>query len=131
MSQKLDEKIKETTEVVVFAVGLAQAIEKATADGWQWTDVLSMLPPMTKLPAAIEGIDSVPDEIAVMDDESRLELSAEIAKLGFDDKGAEAITEQSLRTGIELARLIVLVRDEREVKEYLGDPNEKIDDEEY
>lgn len=131
MPDKKDEKIKETTEMVVFVTGLASAVEKATLDGFQWTDVLQLLPPMTKLPAAIEGFEQIPSELETMDDGNRLELSAEIAKLGFEDKSAEVIGEQALRCAIEFGRLIVLIREEKED----GTTDSKVDyyepDEEY
>lgn len=131
MPDKKDEKIKETTEMVVFVTGLASAVEKATLDGFQWTDVLQLLPPMTKLPAAIEGFEQIPSELEVMDDGNRLELSEEIAKLGFEDKSAEVIGEQALRCAIEFGRLIVLIREEKED----GTTDSKVDyyepDEEY
>lgn len=114
MLDKKDEKIKETTEMVVFVTGLASAVEKATLDGFQWTDVLQLLPPMTKLPAAIEGFEKIPSELEMMDDGNRLELSEEIAKLGFEDKSAELIGEQALRCAIEFGRLIVLIREEKD-----------------
>lgn len=114
---KYDEKTQETAELIIFTVSLAMAVEKATADGWQWTDVVQLLPPMTKLPAALDGIEKVPDEIRAMDDEQRLELSLELKKLGFEDASAEAIGEQALRMAIEMARLIFLIRDERLKKE--------------
>lgn len=131
MPDKKDEKIKETTEMVVFVTGLASAVEKATLDGFQWTDVLQLLPPMTKLPAAIEGFEQIPSELETMDDGNRLELSEEIAKLGFEDKSAELIGEQALRCAIEFGRLIVLIREEKDD----GTTDPKIDyyepDEEY
>lgn len=123
MPDKKDEKIKETTEMVVFVTGLASAVEKATLDGFQWTDVLQLLPPMTKLPAAIEGFEKIPNELEMMDDGNRLELSEEIAKLGFEDKSAELIGEQALRCAIEFGRLIVLIREEKDD----GTTNSKID----
>lgn len=111
--KKYDEKNKDVIEVVVFVVSLAVAIEKATADGTQWYDIISLLPPMTKMPDAVEGIENVPEQLKSMNDEQRLEISVELKKMGFADLSAAEIGQQSLRTAIEFARLFFLIRDER------------------
>lgn len=112
--KKFDEKTVDVLELVDFIVTLAVAIEKATADGTQWYDVVALLPPMTKLPAAVEGIENVPDQLKNMTDEQRLEISIKLKELGFEDVSAAEIGQQALRSAVEFARLFYLIRDERE-----------------
>lgn len=106
--------IKETKEVMVFGISMAMAVDNITQDGFQWTDILSMVPPLTKLPAAISGIDQVPAEIDDLDEAERAELVQIINELDFDSDKSEAIAEQALRAGIELANLILIIRKSKE-----------------
>jgi len=103
--------IKETKDAMLFGISLAMAIDESTQDGFQWTDVLSLVPPMTKLPAAIDGITEVPNEIADMDEEERAELVSAIKDLDFVSEGSEEIAEQALRVGVEIGSLILKIRE--------------------
>ena len=111
--KKYDEKTGDVLELVDFVVALAVAVEKATADGTQWYDVLALLPPMTKFPSAIEGIENVPEQLKNLNDEQRLEISIKLKELGFADVSAAEIGQQALRSAVEFARLFYLIRDER------------------
>jgi len=105
--------IIETKEALMFGVGLAMAIDEATQDGFQWTDVFSLIPPLTKLPSAIDGADQIPAELDDMDEEERAELVQAIEELDFASEHSEAIAEQGLRAGVEIAALIILIRNAR------------------
>lgn len=109
-----DEKTKETTELVIFTVQMAVAIDKATKNGLQWTDIAYLLPVVPQMPQAIDGIEKVPSELRNMDDSQRLEMSTEIQKVDFDCEISEEIVEQALRVGIEQVRLITLIREARQ-----------------
>lgn len=103
--------IKETKELMLFGVSLAAAIDSATQDGFQWTDLLDLVPPMTKMPGAISGIDDVPLEIADLDEIERAELVKAIQDLDFVSDKSEDIAEQALRTGVEICNLIMKIRE--------------------
>lgn len=105
--------IQETKEVMIFGVSLAMAIDESTQDGFQWTDVLKLVPSLTKLPAAVEGIGEVPTEIEDMDETERAELVDEIKKLDFVSDYSEKIAQQALRAGMENSKLIALLREAR------------------
>ena len=106
--------IKETKDVMLFGVSLAMAIDESTQDGFQWTDILNMVPPMTKLPAALDGITDVPEEIENMDEDERAELVEAIKKMEFASEGSEQIAEQALRVGVEIGALILKIREYKE-----------------
>lgn len=103
--------IKETTEAMTFGISLAMAVDSATQDGFQWTDIFNLVPPLTQLPAAIEGIEKVPAEIADLDDDERRELAEAIVKLDFASDRSEEIAEQALKVGVDLAKLIMMIRE--------------------
>jgi len=102
--------IKETKELMLFSIGLAEAIDSVTQDGWQLKDIFTLIPPLSKLPGAIIGIEDVPEEIADLDEAERAELVEAIKELDFVSNNSEAIAEQAIRVGVELGNLIQLMR---------------------
>ena len=105
--------IKETKEALVFGLSLAMAVDETTQDGFQWTDLLSLVPPLTKLPTAIAGITEVDEELSDLDEAERAELIEEVKKLDFVSEASEEIAEQAIRVGIELGALIQLIRENK------------------
>jgi len=103
--------IKETKEALLFGISMAMAIDETTQDGFQWTDVLSLIKPMVKLPAAIAGIQDVPAELADLDEAERTELVEAIKELEFASEFSEEIAEQALRVGVEIGNLILKIRE--------------------
>lgn len=103
--------IKETKEAMLFGISLAMAVDESTQDGFQWTDILNMIPPMTKLPAAISGIEKVPAEIEDLDEQERAELVEAIQEMDFVSDESEMIAEQALRVGVEIGNLILKIRE--------------------
>ena len=103
--------IKETKEALFFGISMAMAIDETTQDGFQWTDVLSLIKPMVKLPAAIAGIQNVPAELADLDEAERTELVEAIKELEFASEFSEEIAEQALRVGVEIGNLILKIRE--------------------
>jgi hypothetical protein len=106
--------IQETKEVMVFGVGMAMAIDESTKDGFQWTDIFNLVPPLTELPVALEGINDVPEEIKDMDDNERKELIEAINDLDFASDRSEEVAKQALRAGLENLKLVALIREIRE-----------------
>ena len=109
--------IAETKEAMIFGVTMAMAVDEATQDGFQWTDVFKMVPALTKLPAAVEGIQNVPAELSDLSEAERDELILEIENLEFASEYSEQIAEQSLRVALELGKLIVLIREAKKEQE--------------
>jgi len=102
--------IKETKEAMLFGISLAMAIDESTQDGFQWTDILSLIKPMTKLPTALDGIQEVPSELDDLDENERAELIKAIEELEFASEKSEAIAEQALIAGVEIGKLIMEIR---------------------
>ena len=102
--------IKETKEALLFGIGLAMKIDEVTQDGFQWTEVFELIPPLTKLPEAVSGAEEIPAELADMDEAERAELIEEVKKLDFASEYSEEVAEQGLRVGLEVANLILLLR---------------------
>ena len=96
-----------------FGLTAGITLDDALEDGFQWTDTLSLLPAFTKLPRAIDGISQVDEELADLDETERAELVEKIKELDLSDDKAEAIAEQAIRSGVELGKLIVLIRESR------------------
>ena len=83
MSDEEKYGITETKEAMIFGVSMAMAVDEATQDGFQWTDVFKMVPALTKLPVAVEGIQEVPTELSDLSETERDELIQEIENLEF------------------------------------------------
>jgi len=109
--------IQQTKEALIFGVSLAMAVDEATQDGFSWTDIFKMVPALTKLPAAIEGIEEVPTELSDLSEAERTELIKEIENLEFVSEYSEAIAHQSLRVAVELGKLIAVIREAKKFQE--------------
>ena len=109
--------MKETEEALMFGVSLAMAADEALVDGFQWTDVFSIVPALTKLPSAIDGIEKVPSELEGMTEEDRQALIDKVEELELASELSEEIAEQGLRVGVEIGRLIMLIRQARKKEE--------------
>jgi len=105
--------IKETKEAMLFGISLAMAVDESTQDGFQWTDILSLIKPMTKLPAALDGIQEIPSELDDLDENERAELIKAIEELEFASEKSEAIAEQALIAGVEIGKLVIEIRKAR------------------
>ena len=105
---------KDLKEVLAFGLPFAMVVDEKLQDGFQWTDLISFVPVLTKLPDAIEGIDNIENEIANLDDAGRMELSKYVIET-FDiaDDYAEALVEQALRAGFEFGKLVTMLRQTR------------------
>jgi hypothetical protein len=106
--------IKKTKEVIEVGVSLAVAIDKSLEDKFQWLDLIQMVPPMTKLPAALEGAETILEEIQDLDQAERAELANVIEKLDLNSKYSEVIAEQSVVVAVEIGKLVMLIRKAKE-----------------
>lgn len=108
---------KDLKEALDFALSTAMVVDNNLQDGFQWTDVFSLVPVLSKLPVAVEGIENVPDELEAMqnDEEGRAALITYVKDLyDIDDNHAEALVEQGVRAGVELGVLVTLIRKSKE-----------------
>jgi hypothetical protein len=102
--------IKETKEAVIFGVALANVVDQELSNGFQFTDIVALIPVLTKAPAAISGAGEIPAEIKDLDEAERAELVAVIESMDLKSDYSEAIAEQSTRTLIEIGKLATLVK---------------------
>ena len=104
---------KDLKEVLDFSLSTAMVVDESLQDGFQWTDMFSLVPVLSKLPAAIDGIENVASELEKMqaDEEGRAALINYVKETyNIDDDNAEALVEQGVRAGLELGILITLIR---------------------
>ena len=104
---------KDTKEALEFALVTAMQADESLQDGFQWTDIFSFIQALSKLPAAIEGIENVPSEIAKLktDQVGKQALIDYVKNLyDIDDKYAEELVEQGVVVGLELGVLITMLR---------------------
>ena len=105
--------IKDVKEVAAFALSLAKSVEDMLDNGFQWTDVFSLIPPFTKLPDAIEGYENIPEQLLDMDAAEKKELTDFIDSLDLKSDRAEELTEQSLKAFTEIVTLAFMVRESK------------------
>jgi hypothetical protein len=103
-------EVKELKEVLEFGLALGMSVDESLEDGFTWTDLISLVPPMTKLPAALEGLEFVDDEIAALDQNGKNELMEVIDKLELNSELTEEIVEQSLVAAVEISKLVMVLR---------------------
>ena len=108
-----ENEMKETTELFQFILGFGMAIDTASADGWDWSDSLKILPTFTKLPEAIKGYEKIPVEYKNYDDEQRLKLHEVIRQFDIRDDYIEKIAEQGLISASELVKFVIQLRSAR------------------
>jgi len=74
--------IKETKEVLLLVIAIAQSVKAAGEDGkFSIADLPQFIAPLTLIPAAITDINMVPKEIRELDDEEIAELQEAIGEL--------------------------------------------------
>ena len=102
--------IQETKDAVIFLILLANAVVKSREDGkTDARDILHFIPATIKLPAALENMDQIKDEIVDMDEAERAELVQEVQKLELRGKVTEKIVQESLVLAAGLGRVIGLI----------------------
>lgn len=102
--------IKETKEALEFALALGTNLDKAIQDGVQWTDVFTLIPVMTKLPTAIDGVNAIPAEIKDLSAEEKQELYDVVESLDLESAASEKLIEQGLKIALEIYRMVLMLR---------------------
>lgn len=104
--------IKETKEMLMFLIGMAEAVDKSDADGKIGLDDAGHL--FAALPlalAAFGGISEIPKELADMDAAERAELVKMIDdELQLGHAKTEMAVKKGLTVAMELYGLIQLVK---------------------
>jgi len=102
--------IKETKELVEFAITFGNAIAQATKDGkFNFSDISLFIPVAIKAPTAFTGISDVDEELEDLSEDELHELHSVVEGFVSDDSNTEIIAEQSFRVGLELSRLVALL----------------------
>ncbi len=99
--------IKETKELVRFGMNLGNALQAAMEDNKiDFMDTIKFLPVLKDLKPAIDGIMSIPEELADLSNEEKEELM-DFCKSEFDleDDELEAKIEMGFDVGITLLHL--------------------------
>ena len=106
--------IKETKEVVAFAISLAEAIDASFKDGFDLSDLASFIDPVIKSVSAIDGFALVDDELADLDDAEKDELISYVQdEFDIEDDVVEEVVERAIAAIMELVPLLKLInRDE-------------------
>lgn len=105
--------IIETKEMIGFGVGFGMAVDRALEDGFDWTDLFSLVPSLTRFPEALNGADEILDELYDMDEPEKAELVKVIEELELKSEKSEELCEQSLIVAVEIAKLILMIRGAR------------------
>jgi hypothetical protein len=101
MNENEKHGIKETSDVAEFLVGVANAV----VDGFQIGDTQVLL----SLPAALDGITAIPEEIADLSTEEMREVIKPIVeKLNLPDDSLELAIEYMVMAVIGFGRLLLL-----------------------
>lgn len=102
------EGTKETKDVIEFLCALVNAIADASADGKVTLgEAAALLPVLYKLPAAIDGIDAIPDEASDFTQDELDELSELIKEeLDLPNDRVEAAVEQLVDMAVKLYALV-------------------------
>jgi len=102
--------IEQFRDVVKAVVALFNAVDKTTEDGFQLTDIFEFVKPISMIPAAIAGSSEIWNELSDYSEDERLLVQGDIEELEFSSEYAEAIAEQAVRTAVEVATLLTVVR---------------------
>ena len=106
--------IVETKEALSFALKLGMAVDGAILDGYQWTDLFALVPPLTSLPQAVDGAEKILAEIKDMDDKEKAELFALVDTLELNSEKSEVLIEQALKVITEIGRLVLIIREAKQ-----------------
>lgn len=100
--------IKETKEVVGFAVELANGVGKSLEDGkWDIGDFVHFMDALMMAPAAIQGITSVPAELGDLSQPEIQEISDYvIEEFDIPQDEVEGVVEDAIKIGWDIYYLI-------------------------
>jgi len=105
--------IKETKDVLACIISLANGMGKSLEDGkLSMTDIGYFLDMFMGIPAAIENISEVPEEIKDLSEEELRELKEMVVdEFDIPQDEAEEIIETALGLGIEFFEFVQRLRD--------------------
>ncbi len=100
--------MKELKELLCFSVCLLEALVESLEDGAvDFTDVLSLWKPFSKVGEAIDGIEKIPFEIASLDEKDKNELMDYIrSEFDIPDDRLESRIEGGLQLALCLAMYV-------------------------
>lgn len=111
--------MKETKEVIKFAIELGEALEAALADKkFEIAELALLMGPLMQVGPAFEGIDLVGDEIKIADAAALADLVA-FAKDELDlvADNTEEVIEKALDLGLQIYSFVKLFKKEEVVAE--------------
>lgn len=104
--------IEQTKDVVTFAVLFANAIIESWKDGKiTVSDIMNFMSPLFKLPAALNGLDAVPEELNDLDAaelDSLILLVQDLIEVDSDK--AKLIVEKSIKTMYAIFELVKAIK---------------------
>ena len=107
---KISQEAKETVELLDAIFSLTDGVRASLADDGKITliDIGNFIGPLTKLPLAIAGIESIPSELSKLSAAGRVEVLDYFAeRFDLADDLLEARIEAALATGYEFANAVL------------------------
>jgi len=102
--------VEQTKELLDFALTFGNALGVALEDGFQVSDLLTLMPSFVKLPKAIEGSGEIPTELKDLDDAEVAEIRDFIRqKFDIPDDKLEEVIERALALGLEIIAFVYFV----------------------
>ena len=100
--------IKETKEMVKFAMSIANAVGSALEDGEaSVSDLFEFTSALMAAKPALDGASDIPAELADMDDAEKTELKNYIAtEFDIPQEGIERVAEICLRASVDLIDMV-------------------------
>ena len=101
--------MKETTEMVMFAVALGNAVGESAKDGnISLLDATNFFSAMTSAGPAFADMQKIPGELSLMDAaDSKVLCDQAIAKFDIPQDGIELVVEKALKVSLALADLML------------------------
>lgn len=98
---------KQSTELFAFFVSLANAVALSLKDGVIGVgDLANFFQTLRTAPAAFEGLQQIPAELADLSEEQRAALYAEVDKLDLPNDQREAIAKKVLKGVVVLSEIV-------------------------
>ena len=104
--------IDELTDVVDFGIAFGNAHGKVMEDGkFSWSEVTEYIPALTKLPAAVSGIEQVDDEIKDLDEQEMEFLKQHVQeKFDIPAEHVEEVIEDAFAMVLSIVRFAVKLK---------------------
>ena len=104
--------IQETKDVVRFGLSFIKATQKSLEDGkFDFSDVYNYVDPVMKIPAAVEGIGEIDDELLDLSDAEQAELEQlVIDEYDYPAERAKEIVVKAFKWGMATLRLYQAIK---------------------